>query len=214
MKQPAGWAAGALALALTMAPSMHAQQMIVSRGEATVMVEPYAENIVRVSISLLKNNATAAPGYGITAKPLASGWTIASGASGNVLRSSRMVVTVAPQQNVTLTGTEADIAKFFNGSTPPVGISIKTADGAPLLQMNDWQMSVPNNKDGTAESLNDRRPTDDPFYQVGATFASPKDEHYYGLGQNHEGYLDRRGHAVRSRTTIPLRQAPASASRL
>ena len=36
-----------------------------------------------------------------------------------------------------------------------------------------------------------------PFFQVGATFASPKDEHYYGLGQNQEGYLDRRGHVVR-----------------
>ena len=153
MKQPAGWAAGALALALTITPLMHAQQMIVSRGAATVMVEPYAENIVRVSISLLKANATAAPGYGITAKPLASGWSIESGAGDDVLRSSRMSVTVAPQQNVTLTGTEADIAKFFNGSTPPVNISIKTAQGAPLLEMNDWQMSVPNYKDGTADSL-------------------------------------------------------------
>jgi alpha-D-xyloside xylohydrolase len=197
MKQPAGWMAGALALALTMAPMLHAQQMIVSRGAATVMVEPYAENIVRVSISLLKADATAAPGYGITAKPLAGGWIIASGAGGDVLRSSRISVTVAPQQNLALTGTEADIAKFFNGSTPPVNISIKTAQGAPLLEMNDWQMSVPNYKDGTSQSLNDRRPTDDPFYQVGATFVSPKDEHYYGLGQNHEGSLDRRGHAVR-----------------
>jgi len=197
MKQPVGWMEGALALALATAPMLHGQQMIVSRGAATVMVEPYAQNIVRISISLLKPNATAAPGYGITAKPSASGWKIESGAGGDVLHSSQLVVTVATQQNVTLTGTEADIAKFFNGSTPPVGISIKTADGAQLLQMNDWQMSLPNNKDGTAESLNDRRPTDDPFYQVGATFASPNDEHYYGLGQNHEGYLDRRGHAVR-----------------
>ena len=63
--------------------------------------------------------------------------------------------------------------------------------------MSDWQMAVPNYKDGTSQSLNDRRATDDAFYQVGATFASPKDEHDYGLGQNHEGYLDRRGHAVR-----------------
>ncbi len=35
-----------------------------------------------------------------------------------------------------------------------------------------------------------------PFYQVGATFASPDDEHYYGLGQNQEGFLDHRGHTV------------------
>ena len=32
---------------------------------------------------------------------------------------------------------------------------------------------------------------------MGATFVSPDDEHYYGLGQNHEGFLDHRGHAVR-----------------
>ena len=57
-------------------------------------------------------------------------------------------------------------------------------------------MSVPNYKDGNAGVLNDKRPSDPPFYQVGATFASPDDEHYYGLGQNHEGFLDHRGHRV------------------
>src|SRR6202012_749265 len=59
-----------------------------------------------------------------------------------------------------------------------------------------WQMSVPNYKDGNADLKYDRRPTDDPFYQVGATFASPADEHYYGLGENQEGYLDHRGHQI------------------
>jgi alpha-D-xyloside xylohydrolase len=62
--------------------------------------------------------------------------------------------------------------------------------------MNGWQMSVPNYKDGNAYILNDKRPSDEPFYQVGASFASPSDEHYYGLGQNQEGYLDHRGHTV------------------
>ena len=41
------------------------------RGSATILVEPYAPNIVRVSISLLKDQALAAPGYGITAQPAA-----------------------------------------------------------------------------------------------------------------------------------------------
>ncbi len=44
--------------------------------------------------------------------------------------------------------------------------------------------------------LNDRRPSDPPFYQVGAIFVSPDDEHYYGLGQNHEGFLDHRGRRI------------------
>jgi alpha-D-xyloside xylohydrolase len=163
------------------------------------MVEPYAENIVRVSISILKNDAMAAAGYGITATPVASGWKQEGGAGGDVLRSGRMSVTVGPDggQKYAPTGTQGDIAKFFSASVPRLGISIKGADGRPLLEMKSWEMSVPNHKEGNADILYDRRPTDPPFYQVGATFVSPSDEHYYGMGQNHEGYLDRRGHAVR-----------------
>ena len=33
-------------------------------------------------------------------------------------------------------------------------------------------------------------------YRVGATFDSPSDEHYYGLGQDQEGFLDMRGHRM------------------
>jgi alpha-D-xyloside xylohydrolase len=121
------WAAGAAVLAAAIIPSLHAQPMTVSRGEVTVMVEPYADNVVRVSIGILKDRATAAPGYGISAQPLATGWTSESGAAGDVLRSARLTVTVAPQgpRNAP-TGTQADIAKFFGGSTPGIGISIKT----------------------------------------------------------------------------------------
>jgi alpha-D-xyloside xylohydrolase len=174
------------------------QQLNLTRGEATVLVEPYAPNIVRVSLSLRREDALAAPGYGISAKPLADGWSAEKGQSGDVLRSSRVVVTVAPEGGKWVpTGTQTDIAKFFNGSTPGVGLSIKTPEGVSLLQMHGWQMSVPNHKDGNADVLYDRRPTDPPFFQVGATFVSPQDEHYYGLGQNQEGYLDRRGHVVR-----------------
>jgi alpha-D-xyloside xylohydrolase len=181
------------------APAIHAQAMTVARGGTTVMVEPYAENIVRVSISILPSDATAPPGYGISAKPLASGWTSQSSEIGDTLRSTRMSVTVGPAggQKYGATGTQADIAKFFSGSVPGLGVTIKGADGSALLQMKGWEMSVPNHKEGNADILNDRRPTDPPFYQVGATFVSPNDEHYYGMGQNHEGYLDRRGHAVR-----------------
>jgi alpha-D-xyloside xylohydrolase len=110
-----------------------------------------------------------------------------------------MSVTVGPEggQKYAATGTQGDIAKFFSASVPRLGISIKGADGRSLVEMKSWEMSVPNHKEGNADILYDRRPTDPPFYQVGATFVSPHDEHYYGLGQNQEGYLDRRGHAVR-----------------
>ena len=174
-----------------------AQQLTLQRGDATVVVEPYAPNVVRVTLSLLKDRALAGPGYGITAKVDGAGWTAESGAAGDVLRSSQMVVTVSPQgKPYKPTGTQADIAKFFNGSTPGVGISVKTPDGKTLVDMQGWQMSVPNYKDGNHDVLLDRRPGDDPFYEVGATFAAPKDEHYYGLGQNQEGYFDRRGRVV------------------
>jgi alpha-D-xyloside xylohydrolase len=77
-----------------------------------------------------------------------------------------------------------------------VDISIRTPDGKTLLRMTNWWMSVPNHKDGNAGVLYDKRPSDPPFYEVGASFESPDDEHYYGLGQNQEGFLDHRGHRV------------------
>lgn len=175
-----------------------AQQLIVSRGNSTILVQPYAPNIVRISIGLLRDYALAPPGYGISATSSSNGWVSGKNKSGDVLQSSKMVVTIAPEGGkASPTGTAADIAKFFNGSTPWVGLSIKTPEGVSLLEMHGWQMSVPNHKDGNADILYDRRPTDPPFFEVGATFSSPPDEHYYGFGQNQEGYLDRRGHVVR-----------------
>ena len=175
-----------------------AQSLTLTRNEATVVVEPYAPNIVRITLSLDKARALAGPGFGIVAASATQGWSATSSDSGDVLKSSRMVVSVSPASRPSkYTGTSSDIASFFNGSTPYVGISIKTPSGDSLLQMQGWQMSVPNYKDGDHDILNDRRPTDDPFFRVGASFAAPPDEHYYGLGQNQEGYLDRRGHVVR-----------------
>jgi alpha-D-xyloside xylohydrolase len=189
---------GTLMLAAVSYGSAVGQGMTLTRQEATVMVEPYAPNVVRVSISLLQPAAVAGPGYGISAKPSDAGWTRQQTAAGDVLRSARMIVTIAPEgKKYTPTGTGADIAKFFNGSTPGVGVNITLPDGTSLLNMQGWQMSVPNHKDGNADILYDRRPGDDPFYEVGATFSAPRDEHTYGLGQNQEGYLDRRGHVVR-----------------
>jgi len=179
-------------------PGVCSAQLILNRGEATVQVEPYGPNIVRISLSLRREDALAAPGYGIIAPPSASGWTAANTEVGDTLWSSRMVVTVSPESpKYVPTGTSGDIAKFFNGSTPGVGLSIKTPEGDSLVQMQGWQMSVPNHKDGNADILYDRRPTDPSFFQIGASFATPPDEHFYGLGQNQEGNLDRRGHVLR-----------------
>jgi alpha-D-xyloside xylohydrolase len=113
-----------------------------------------------------------------------------------------------------VTGAEkAEIEGLLAGirSTPGAHITITTPDGKKLLEMTGWTQVIPNQKDGTAAVLADRRATDDEFYTVGATFVSPDDEHYYGLGQNQEGFLDHRGHVVRIAGTITtLHRRPQS----
>ena len=173
-----------------------AQRAVLTRDNATVVLEGYAPGIVRVTMSLNPGAALKEPGVGIVAQPAASGWTHASSDAGDEYRSAEMVVKVGAYHRWVPTGTNADIAKYFNGSTPGVGIEIQRADGRPVLRMQGWEMSVPNHKDGDAQILEDRRPSDDPFYRVGATFAAPSDEHYYGLGQNQQGFLDLRGRSV------------------
>jgi alpha-D-xyloside xylohydrolase len=176
--------------------SAEAASVVLERDGGTVVLEAYAPNIVRVTLSLNKDGALAAPGYGFIAKPAADGWTRQQNEQGEVYRSSRLVVTVAVNHSGKPMATQVDIAKFFNGSVPPANITIQTPDGKTLLQMTGWSMSVPNYKDGNAGVQNDKRPPDPPFFQVGASFVSPDDEHYYGLGQYHEGFLDHRGHRV------------------
>ena len=174
----------------------HAQRVELARDNATVVLEGYAPDVVRVTLSLDTSYALKGPGVGILAQPATSGWTRASSDAGDEYRSAEMVVKVGAYHHWTPTGTNADIAKYFNGSTPGIGIEITRADGKPVLRMQGWEMSVPNHKDGDSQVLADRWPGDDPFYRVGATFAAPSDEHYYGLGQNQQGKLDLRGRSV------------------
>jgi alpha-D-xyloside xylohydrolase len=171
----------------------------IDRKGQTIVLEPYAPNILRVTLSLKKEPALAAPGFGFVASPENSGWSASQTAQGDVYKSSRIVATV--DKDVSFSGplpsTIVDISKFFNGSTPGAHITLTTPEGAKLLELTGWSQAVPNHKDGTASLALDRRPSDSDFYTVGATFASPDDEHYYGLGQNQEGFLDHRGHTVR-----------------
>ncbi len=171
-------------------------QVVLKQPGQTISLEAYAPNIIRVTLSKSYEQATGAPGYGFVAAPQNGGWTRDDSTAGVRFRSARMSVTVeAPRPHKPLP-TQIDIAKYFNGSAPPANIVFRTADNRTLLRMEGWSMSVPNYKDGTAGVLHDRRDSDQPFFEVGATFYSPNDEHYYGLGQNQEGYLDHRGHTV------------------
>ncbi|GGG98071.1 TIM-barrel domain-containing protein [Silvibacterium dinghuense] len=185
-----------VSFAAAQSPATH-DRVVVTKGNSTIVFEPYAPNIVRVTLSLLKDKAEAAPGYGITAKPDDADWKIEHRDGNTVYASQRMTVTLAGDHPWKPVQTQIDIGKFFGGSTPGADIDFRTADGRELTHMQGWQQSVPNPKDGNAEILNQRRPTDDPFFAVGASFVSPEDEHYYGLGENQEGFLDHRGHVVR-----------------
>lgn len=175
---------------------MAAPQAILRRDDATVVLEGYAPGIVRITLSLDRNFALQGPGIGISATANDSGWTHTSSADGDSYHSSEMAVHIARYQRGRPSGTAADISRYFIGSTPGVGITVDRADGKPLLRMQSWEMAVPNHKDGNTDILDDRRSGDDPFYEVGATFVAPADEHYYGLGQNQQGALDLRGHSL------------------
>ncbi len=183
--------------------------VVLDRDGSTVALEAYAANIIRVTLSLNKDQAVAAPGYGFKATPATEGWSQQQGEAGNVYRSARMIVTVESNHPWKPTSTQIDIGKFFSGSNPGVSILFQTPEGKTLLRMTNWRMSVPNHKDGNAAILNDKRPSDSSFYQVGATFASPDDEHYYGLGQNQEGFLDHRGHRIECWQNYTATAAPS-----
>lgn len=203
-----------LSVLLPLTPLTHAQtsgrkQIVLDRRDATVTLEPYAPNIVRITLSLRKDAALAAPGYGITAQPSSSGWNYEHTGQLDTYGSDRLTVKMPiPRYDANRTKYRCDTCQYFSGSTPYVPITVTTADGKTLLDLESWSMSVPNYKDGNAGVLNelkssiaydhfDGRAADAAYDQVGATFRSPDDEHYYGLGQNQEGYLDHRGHPVR-----------------
>ena len=192
----AGFSASDLSAGQSSSGTVAAPGLTLDYRGATLVIEPYAANIVRVTLSLQKKNALAGPGYGLIGHPDATGWTRSDGPDGLVYRSARMVVRLPKGKPWKPVVTQSDIGRFFGGSTPGANIVFDTGDGKRMLEMTGWAESVPNYKDGDEQVLNDRRPTDPEFYRVAGYFASPEDEHYYGLGQNQEGYLDHRGHTV------------------
>ena len=70
-------------------------------------------------------------------------------------------------------------------------------DGTKLLELTGWSQAVPNQKGrhGRAGHTIAAPPTRSPTLWA-RPLPRPDDEHYYGLGQNQEGFLDHRGHPV------------------
>src|SRR5271155_2105653 len=113
--------------------------IVIPRGNSTIVLEPYAPNVIRVTLSLDKEEATAAPGYGIVATPAPAGWTYQETEDAHIYQSSRLVVTLlggsgrsaaaaTPSEPTNVQKTQASIGKFFNGSAPWADIRFSTPD--------------------------------------------------------------------------------------
>jgi alpha-D-xyloside xylohydrolase len=187
-----------------------AQIVPLDRNGQTISIQPYAPNVVRVTLSLQPKEAEAGPGYGFVAPPDTNGWTHRTDAAGaDVYTSARLNVTVAPAYRRNPNAKLPDTANFFSGSVPGANIKFTLPDGTPVTEMNRWTMAELNQKDDTLKNARGILPADLPLYTVGAGFRAPDDEHYYGLGENQEGELD---HRQRPITCAANYLAPASPS--
>jgi len=195
-----------VALSAVVTDSAFAQgsSLVLNREGRTIVLEPYAPNILRVTISKTEALATTAPGYGFVGKPSMNGWTRATEADGGeVFRSGRLVVHLSPpnlpdsQQPhpMPLDDLNQSLRDHYFGrgkkGSSEDSILVTTASGKTLLHMRNWRM-IPNDAGAVAP----KGVKDDPGYRVVATFDSPTDEHYYGLGQQQKGFLDLRDHRI------------------
>src|SRR5580704_10332798 len=93
------------------------QHLEIDRKGEAIVLEPYAPNILRVTLSLQHDNALAKPGFGFVGTPNAEGWSKNQTDLNDVYQSSRIIATIErdhPPLHPKLP-TELDIAKFFNG---------------------------------------------------------------------------------------------------
>src|SRR5437016_13118177 len=90
------------------------------RGRSTIVLEPYAANFLRVTLSRHKEAATAAPGYGFLVLPSARGWNVSRENGSALLKSARLTVKVpANSENRT----------------------VNTPDGTVLVDLRSWPMN-------------------------------------------------------------------------
>lgn len=153
------------------------------RHGAWVSVEAYGPNVVRITIAADKAQALKAPGHGILADHAdASAFRQIHDQAGDTFASSALTLHVeaAPPPH-----TPGTMERYFAPDLAPVRLQVKNARGATVVNMTGWEMA-PHEVAGEAT------------YQVGATFAAPADEHYYGMGQNQDslGPLDLRGRVI------------------
>jgi alpha-D-xyloside xylohydrolase len=206
-----GVGAALLASSLGCVANAQAGPLVLEREGRVISLEPYAPNVVRISMSIDSGTAAAPPGYGFVAKPTAEGWTHQRDAEGyDVYRSARMVVRVAPgdlpkdklPQPMPLDPLNLELRhQYFGGgggNGPNDGslgphhdaLLVTTADGRMLLHMRTWTM-LPESPEVAAADAGKKG------YKIASTFDSPAGEHYYGLGQQQKGWMDLRDHQIR-----------------
>lgn len=204
--KPVTLGSGAVLIAILLSPAASAQDgpLLLERKERVIALEPYATNIVRVTMSVEKAAAVGPPGYGVVAKPSFNGWTHERNAEGgDVFRSTDMVVYLAsgdlPPEKLAQTMPLDDLnrqlrERYFGGGGGDHGrfndaLLVTTSNGKTLLRMRNWEMQPERPEvarlDASAKG-----------YSASATFDSPSDEHYYGLGQQQKGWMDLRDHQI------------------
>ena len=177
-------------------------QLVLARKDGTVVLEPYAPGILRVSIGNRRDKVVAPAGYGFIGVPAAAGWKTTSTEEGDVFASSQLVVTVAADSphvyNVTPVfrrGMMQFFGKIDEGPEQMSGpkITIASPNGKTLLVLKGWKESpLPTD----SPEVEVTRSPELPGATVSATFASPSDERYFGLGQHQDGAFDLRDRVI------------------
>jgi alpha-D-xyloside xylohydrolase len=196
---------GAVVLATSFGGLAMAQSgpLVLERDGRTISLEPYAANILRVTMSTDKTAALADPGYGFVAKPAPEGWTHERDAEGyDVYRSARMVVRLAPgdlpkdklPQPMPLDALNLELREHYFGGGGDHGpyndaLLVTTPAGKTLMHMRTWMMAPERAEVAQTD-------TGKKGYRVASVFDSPADEHYYGLGQQQKGWMDLRDHEI------------------
>ncbi|MQA18487.1 glycoside hydrolase family 31 protein [Rugamonas rivuli] len=153
------------------------------RDGAWVTVEAYGPNVVHVTIAADKAEALKGPGYGILAGNADhAAFRHSGGKDGDSFTSSALSLNINPAPAPRVPSMSE---KYFAPQLAPVALQVKNALGQTILNMTGWDMA-PTTVNG------------EKTFQVGASFAAPADEHYYGMGQNQEstGPLDLRGRVI------------------
>ena len=191
-----------LLASLSGAAAAQTDPLVLEREGRVISLEPYAANILRVTISTDAAAAKSAPGFGFVASPAFAGWTHERDAQGgDIFRSAKMTMRVSPQtlpedrQSKPMPLDALNLAlrqPYFGGghSSRSDAMEVTTAAGKQLLRMRSWTMAPE-----TAEVA--KQDAGAKGFRVAAVFDSRADEHYYGLGQQQKGWMDLRDHQIR-----------------